>query len=535
MNFELINNLSGNPMAQGTAIALSTLVLEDPVTFGSGLLVADGRIAFLTALAALTFGIAGGDIALYVLGRCFGRSRFATRVMSRSGAAKASAWLHRNKTHALLAARFIPGMRLPAYVAAGVSGVSLRAFCVLALGASFFWTLLLLGAVTAGGALSIATLGSVKWALAPAALGFVATRSIAAKNHSHAAQPRKPVSSLFEFWPPYIFYIPVSIYYVTLAIRHRSLTLPTAANPAIYAGGFVGESKSSILDLVATNAKRWVAPHVRINDSESHFAILQCSAAGFGFPMVAKPDIGQRGAGVQVLKCREHLEQYIADFPCEEALILQQLADYPYEAGILYYRIPGEATGHICSVTLKEFPTVTGDGISTLRELILSNSRLRLARKAYFARLKNRLDGVPGRNEVVQLVFAGNHCQGAIFRNGAQLLTPQLEARIEEIAQAIPEFFFGRFDLRFCNPGSLQRGEEFLIVEINGAGAEATHIWDPEARLIDAYAALFHQFKVLFQIGAANRQRGFRSIGTMTLLRDFFAYCAAARKYPETH
>ena len=54
--------------------------------------------------------------------------------------------------------------------------------------------------------------------------------------------------SRWEFWPPYLFYPPVIAYIVYLGIKFRSWTLFTAANPAIPAGGFVGESKHQILD-----------------------------------------------------------------------------------------------------------------------------------------------------------------------------------------------------------------------------------------------------------------------------------------------
>src|ERR1700750_2201928 len=53
--------------------------------------------------------------------------------------------------------------------------------------------------------------------------------------------------SRWEFWPPYLFYPPVVAYIAYLGIRFRSWTLFTAANPAIPAGGFVGESKHESL------------------------------------------------------------------------------------------------------------------------------------------------------------------------------------------------------------------------------------------------------------------------------------------------
>jgi len=41
----------------------------------------------------------------------------------------------------------------------------------------------------------------------------------------------------WEFWPAWVFYFPVAVNYLWLAIRYRSFTLPTAANPGIFSGG----------------------------------------------------------------------------------------------------------------------------------------------------------------------------------------------------------------------------------------------------------------------------------------------------------
>ena len=55
----------------------------------------------------------------------------------------------------------------------------------------------------------------------------------------------------WEFWPPWVFYPPLLVYIGYLMLKHRSATLFTAANPAIVGGGFVGESKFTILQCLA--------------------------------------------------------------------------------------------------------------------------------------------------------------------------------------------------------------------------------------------------------------------------------------------
>src|SRR6266436_1854234 len=67
----------------------------------------------------------------------------------------------------------------------------------------------------------------------------------------------------WEFWPAWVFYFPVAVNYLWLTIRYRSFTLPTAANPGIFSGGFVGESKIATLqDLHATNPEFTAEAHL---------------------------------------------------------------------------------------------------------------------------------------------------------------------------------------------------------------------------------------------------------------------------------
>ena len=71
--------------------------------------------------------------------------------------------------------------------------------------------------------------------------------------------PSGPALSFYEFWPPKLFYIPVSIYWVLLSIRYGSATLPTIANPLFPVGGLVGESKEAVLSSVGGQSSRLVA------------------------------------------------------------------------------------------------------------------------------------------------------------------------------------------------------------------------------------------------------------------------------------
>lgn len=348
--------------------------------------------------------------------------------------------------------------------------------------------------------------------------------------------------SFFEFWPMWAFYPPVALYAGWLMLRHRGVLLPTVANPSFPGGGFFGESKAEILSLAMQHVGEWVAPFVRIDRplpasdpaAERDAALDALAAAGLSLPVVAKPDLGCRGAGVKLVRTPADLLSYVQAFPAGASFLLQRLVPFEGEAGIFYCRLPGQANGRIVSVTLKYFPHVVGDGRRTLRELILADPRAGRLPHLYLRRHTARLDDVPAAGEAIRLAFAGSHSRGAIFRNGTHLVTPQMEARFDAIAKALPEFHFGRFDVRFEEFTQLQAGRGFTIVEVNGAGAESTHIWDRSTGLVEAWRALMRQYRWLFEIGQANRRRGFATMPWREFIRAYRREKLLTPQYPAT-
>jgi hypothetical protein len=352
-----------------------------------------------------------------------------------------------------------------------------------------------------------------------------------------------PPLSFFEFWPMWAFYPPVMAYAVWLMLRYRGVLLPTVANPSFPGGGFYGESKAEILALAVKHVPEWVAPFIRVQrpDTPGPDTALEFNAAsaaladaGLSLPVVAKPDLGCRGAGVKLVRTPADLRAYIDAFPRGAAFLLQRLVPFEGEAGIFYCRRPGQANGRIISITLKYFPYVIGDGTKTLRALILADPRAGRLAHLYLKRHTARLDDVPARGEAIRLAFAGSHSRGAIFRNGTDLVTAEMEARFDAIAKSLPEFHFGRFDVRFERFADVQRGRGFTIVEANGAGAESTHIWDRGTGLLQAWRDLMRQYRWLFEIGAANRARGFKPMSWAAFVHDYRREKRLTPQYPAT-
>jgi hypothetical protein len=152
----------------------------------------------------------------------------------------------------------------------------------------------------------------------------------------------------------------------------------------------------------------------------------------------------------------------------------------------------------------------------------------------YLARFCDELGRVLMIGETRRLVFSGSHSKGAIFRNGNAHITKALCARFDAIADGIDGFHFGRFDVRFADFAAFQRGEDFAILEYNGAGAEMTHIWDSRTTLVEAWLTLCGQFSLLFRIGAANRKRGVRPESWSEFFRQWRREKSLVNRYPVT-
>jgi ATP-grasp domain len=352
----------------------------------------------------------------------------------------------------------------------------------------------------------------------------------------------KKVLSHFEFWPVWLFYLPVYIYVIYLMIRYRSIMLPTAVNPELDDGKFVGESKNEILNVIAKHLPEYAVKHCLVRNQASPKAAELLSHTenllvkeGIKYPFVAKPDQGCRGAGVNLIQSRDELESYIQSFPKNEAFICHELIPYESEIGIFYCRMPWESNGKIISLTLKFFPKLLGDGIHTVGELISLDARASQLTHIYYPRLREKLYNIPKQGDEVRLVFAGNHSKGAIFKNGSQYISATLTETFDRIAKRLPNFYFGRFDIRYKNIHSLELGQEFKIVEINGVSSESTHIWDSDYSLVNAYRELFKQFHLAFMIGDYNHKHGFKIQGFKDFYLSYLREKKLSRLYPKTH
>lgn len=358
----------------------------------------------------------------------------------------------------------------------------------------------------------------------------------------------KPVS-YFEFWPTWFFYLPIVVYWILLSLKYRNFGLPMIVNPNIPLGGMVGESKVDILEAAGDYAKSFVLPFL-VGELTAGNSLHKCdewlsthvdnefnriSACSLGCPFVVKPELGCRGSGVRVIDSRENLIDYLRSFPKDRKYIIQKLAPYYAEAGLFYERMPGAEQGRITSITLKYRPVVIGNGVSTLKTLILQGARSSILRDLYLQNNHEQLYTVPADGECVALTFAGSHCRGSIFRNGNEFITDKLSKKIDQVMQDFPEFHYGRLDVKFGKLETLQQGEDFVIIEVNGVSSEKTHIWDSRTTLRQAFATLFEQYSTLFKMGHKMVKTGYKTPSVRTLVSTWLRELKQNKNYPGTY
>ncbi|MFY0605594.1 MAG: ATP-grasp domain-containing protein [Cyclobacteriaceae bacterium] len=305
----------------------------------------------------------------------------------------------------------------------------------------------------------------------------------------------------WEFLPFSVFYFPIYFYFTWVALRCRSFFFFTASNPTIDFGGMIGASKAKILELIPT---QYLPKYQLINPTE----ILEARAfaSQIGYPVIVKPDLGERGKLVEVIQTSDALSKYHQKVSVP--YLIQEYIDLPLELGVFYVKLPGSKTGQVSSIVQKEFLGVSGDGEHSVRHLLEMNPRALLQIDFEHSRFEQLMQTIPDKGEHVKVEPIGNHSRGTIFLDANHQITPALSDAIDKLCQEIEGFHFGRFDLRCSTWEELAQLKNFKILELNGAGAEPAHIYHPGASLFAGYNSVIHHLRLLGQISRLNRQQG---------------------------
>ena len=516
---------------QLAGIFFLTWLSEDAAVLGAAIAAASGALPVIPCFLACFGGLWSGDVLLFLIARHGGRP-LAERLLGQgaeisSKLEKSEAWFRKRGILALAISRFVPGLRLTTFLAAGFLKMNALLFAIVTGVMAAFWAALIFALAKMMGKAAPDAFESLR-----SHISMIMGGSLLILGVIHVLPRFRGWISRWEFWPAWLFYIPVAVRYLTLSLRYGSLTLPSAANPCMKTGGLIGESKFEILRDLKVIAPDFVPDTALIPMSGDRMATLKAfmTSTATTFPVVLKPDLGFRGSGFRIARSGEQAASYLSTV--NVPVIAQHYAPGPCEAGLFYCRMPGEARGRILAITEKVFPELVGDGFRCIEELILADERARMQAPTLLARFHDRRNEVPASGEIIRLVEAGNHAQGCLFRDGMHLHSSHLEEQIDAISRELKGFFIGRYDVRYTNSQDLRLGNRFSIIELNGVAGEPTSAYDASKGMVAAFTLLFRHWELAFAVGAVNRAAGLRPDTLMTIFREYRSYRKLQSRHP---
>lgn len=523
--FSLLEWLEGfgtNPWLLIPALALATFLSEDLACICGGLLAAKGWMTIEQAIIACGVGIWVGDVGLYWLGYYAANTRkhwkWMDRIASPQRIAKGRHMFEQHGMKWIFISRFVPGMRLPSFVAAGAVGWSFKKFVLaLAVGA-WLWVPVVCGlAYVSGRAVLewveayqrwawpiILAVGLVVWVILRLVIPAMTWRGRRILYSSWMRIRR------WEYWPVWMVSPPLVLVLVWQALRFRAAAVFTACNPAIPHSGFALESKGDILDALRSpdESRVRVVRYRRLAEGapgrlETVEAFLK--EEGIGYPVVLKPDIGEHGMGVSVVRTRKAASAWLAAF--DGGALVQEFVG-GLEFGVQWCRRPDADHGCVPSVAGKIAQTVTGDGERTLEHLILDDRRAVMSAGYYLMKYEDRLGEVPAKSEEVVLVEIGTRARGALLTDARELVTEELQATLDALGLEYDGFYFGRYDLRVPSAADLQAGRGLVVLELNGVTGKPLHVYQPGYPWWQGMRDLGAHWRTACEIGAANRAAG---------------------------
>lgn len=315
-----------------------------------------------------------------------------------------------------------------------------------------------------------------------------------------------------EYWPWWTLVAPVWPLWIANAFRLGKATWFTAVNPGIEDGGFLGESKFRIFEIIP---KQYLPKTQFIS---TQVVLDSALVSQWSYPLIAKPDIGGRGRKIKIIHSFDELRTYHEEVG--EDYLIQEIIESPLELGVFYARLPSQTKGQILSIASKAFLSVTGNGTSSIKEL------MRLDKRAsdQITRLGNtiNLDRIPKFKEEVLLEPIGNHCKGTQFINENHRINAQMIASMDVLAHQMNGFYYGRFDIRVPSWEDLERGKNISILELNGLTSDPAHIFDSNYRLRDVFRTHFSHIGWAFRIARENLKAGTRTTPLFTLMSKSF-------------
>jgi hypothetical protein len=307
----------------------------------------------------------------------------------------------------------------------------------------------------------------------------------------------------WETWHWFVKYIPIIPHWISYCIRTRSIWFFTASNPMLTFGGFEGENKKEmykVLPLGSYPKGFFITPNTSFSEVKDMFRLNN-----FRFPCAVKPDIGQMGIMFRRIDSFSELQRYHEVMKMD--YIIQEFVDYPIEVSVFYYRIPKEAKGTITGFVKKEYLSVTGDGKSTLIELIRSYPRVQFRQEEMQEKHSGNLHTIIPEGKEYILSYALNLSRGGKLVSLEHEKDEKLLAVFDKLSHHTG-FLYGRYDIKCASIDDLKNERNFSILEFNGSGAEPHHVYGNGNNVFKAISILLDHWNILFRISQANHELG---------------------------
>jgi len=325
----------------------------------------------------------------------------------------------------------------------------------------------------------------------------------------------------WEYWPAWLVNLPTGIMWLWFALRTRSLFFFTTVNPVIETGGVMGESKINILNRIPDS----VLPKtifVERNKTSFSEVLTFVKNKKIDFPLIAKPDVGERGFMVSKVKTKKELKSYFEKSKVD--FLIQEFIDYPLEISVMYHRFPQANHGKVTSLCVKKTLAVRGDGKSTIEELMANYPRAKLQLERFQKEFPELLKTIPELGKSVELEPIGNHSRGTTFLNGNHHIDGELEAVFDKIGFQMEDIFYGRFDMKCTSIADLKKGKNIAILEFNGIASEPAHIYDPSYSILKGYKDLWDHWKIIFAIAKIQQKKGLEPMPSKDFWKAFKAH-----------
>ena len=307
-------------------------------------------------------------------------------------------------------------------------------------------------------------------------------------------------------------------YYLYNAAKYRSLTFFSACNPGLSFGGMLADDKTEAYNIIP---QRYLPKMLTYNHEVGLQS--QLNQNGLEFPVIVKPNMGYKGYAVRECRNISELESYISKLDQNKEWLIQEYIDKKCEFSIMYYRIPGSINHGVTSISNKKYPTVLGDGVSTVEQLMARYENPFVDKEYLKIKWKLKLKEVPMLNEEIVLHHIGNYSRGSKFYSEMNENDLSLSDAMYDVFEDNEDVYFCRLDIKADSMDDVRNGD-FKIMEINGAKSEPLHIYDPQFSFWDRIRDVRKHWKLMTKIVDGRRALGgYKFPGNIEGLRSVHA------------